>query len=89
MRCRVPSHAETLLDGTALAVKHCHDNSHAQEDRDREKKVARKSLCLASVICVIFMVGEILGEFQRKALVRLSIITCHLPKGDAVANIAE
>lgn len=62
VHCRVPQHTETALDGTTVAVKHCHDNSHAQEDREREKKVARKRLCLASVICLIFMVGEILGE---------------------------
>lgn len=53
---------ETPLNGTTVTIKHCHDNSHAQEDREREKKVARKSLCLASVICLIFMIGEILGE---------------------------
>lgn len=45
-------------------VKHCHDNSHAQETREREKKVARKRLYVASVICLLFMIGEILGESQ-------------------------
>lgn len=70
MLCRVPNHMETLLDGTTLLVpsKHCHDNSHAQEDREREKKVAKKRLRLASVICLIFMVGEILGEARSFVL---------------------
>lgn len=57
-----PSQEESLKDGT-LSIKHCHDNSHSREDREREKKVARKRLCVASVVCVIFMTGEILGEF--------------------------
>lgn len=64
----------------AVGIKHCHDNSHAQEDREREKKVARKRLYVASVICLIFMIGEILGEslcfltfFHLKSLNPLSL----------------
>ncbi|XP_059206044.1 proton-coupled zinc antiporter SLC30A8 [Centropristis striata] len=49
------------IDATNGDIKHCHDNSRAQEDREREKKVARKRLYLASVICLIFMIGEIIG----------------------------
>lgn len=49
------------IDGNGV-IKHCHDNSHAQEDREREKKVARKRLYVVSVVCLIFMIGEILGE---------------------------
>lgn len=41
--------------------KHCHDSSHALEDREQEKKVARKRLYIVSTICLVFMVGEILG----------------------------
>lgn len=54
---------EAILErnGT-VGVKHCHDNSHAQEDRETEKKVARKRLYVVSVICLIFMIGEILGK---------------------------
>lgn len=57
----VPDQEAPQIDG-AVGIKHCHDNSHAQEDREREKKVARKRLYVASVICLIFMIGEILGE---------------------------
>lgn len=57
------SQEESLKDGT-LSIQHCHDNSHSREDREREKKVARKRLYVASVVCVIFMTGEILGEFS-------------------------
>ncbi|XP_077446675.1 proton-coupled zinc antiporter SLC30A2 [Stigmatopora argus] len=49
-------------------VKHCHDNSHAQEDREREKKVARKRLYVASVVCLIFMIGEIIGGYFAGSL---------------------
>ncbi|XP_075868109.1 proton-coupled zinc antiporter SLC30A8 isoform X2 [Nelusetta ayraudi] len=59
---------ETHLDGTTVAIKHCHDNSHAREDREREKNVARKRLCLASVICLIFMIGEIFGGYFAGSL---------------------
>ncbi|XP_073339977.1 proton-coupled zinc antiporter SLC30A8 [Pagrus major] len=59
---------ETLqIDGNGV-IKHCHDNSHAQEDREREKKVARKRLYVVSVICLIFMIGEILGGYFAGSL---------------------
>lgn len=41
--------------------KHCHDSSRALEDREKEKKMARKRLYIVSAICLVFMVGEILG----------------------------
>ena len=53
---------EALQMDIAGGIKHCHDNSRAQEDRDREKKVARRRLYVVTVICLIFMIGEILGE---------------------------
>lgn len=49
-------------------VKHCHDNSHAREDREKEKKTARKRLCVVSVICLVFMIGEILGGYFAGSL---------------------
>lgn len=57
----VANHEVSQVDVTT-GIKHCHDNSHAQEDREREKKSARKRLYVASVVCLIFMIGEILGE---------------------------
>lgn len=56
------SKQEAVQRDGASGIKHCHDNSHAQEDREREKIVARKRLYVVSVICLIFMIGEILGE---------------------------
>ncbi|XP_061616820.1 proton-coupled zinc antiporter SLC30A8 isoform X3 [Phyllopteryx taeniolatus] len=49
-------------------IKHCHDNSHAQDDREREKKVARKRLLVVSIVCLIFMIGEILGGYFAGSL---------------------
>lgn len=59
---------EALQIHGAGGIKHCHDNSHAQEDREREKKVARKRLYVVSVICMIFMIGEILGGYFAGSL---------------------
>lgn len=59
----IPGTEESQTDDT-LSIKHCHDNSHSREDREREKNVARKRLYVASVVCVIFMTGEILGEYS-------------------------
>ncbi|XP_056876831.1 proton-coupled zinc antiporter SLC30A8-like [Takifugu flavidus] len=61
------SQEEPLKDG-ALSIKHCHDNSHSREDREQEKKVARRRLYVASVVCVIFMTGEILGGYFAGSL---------------------
>ncbi|XP_076610966.1 proton-coupled zinc antiporter SLC30A8 [Chaetodon auriga] len=55
------------IDGTG-GIKHCHDNSRAREDREREKKVARKRLYMVSVICLVFMIGEILGGYFAGSL---------------------
>ncbi|XP_061672353.1 proton-coupled zinc antiporter SLC30A2 [Syngnathoides biaculeatus] len=59
--------APVKQDGTG-GIKHCHDNSHAQDDREREKKVARKQLYVVSIVCLIFMIGEILGGYFAGSL---------------------
>ncbi|XP_005151047.2 proton-coupled zinc antiporter SLC30A8 [Melopsittacus undulatus] len=41
---------------------HCHFYSQAYENRKREQHQARRKLCVASVICIFFMVAEITGE---------------------------
>ncbi|XP_030002323.1 zinc transporter 2 [Sphaeramia orbicularis] len=62
-------HNEQVMERNgSVSVKHCHDNSHAQEDREKEKKVARKRLYVVSVICLIFMIGEILGGYFAGSL---------------------
>ncbi|XP_064204491.1 proton-coupled zinc antiporter SLC30A8 [Anguilla rostrata] len=49
-------------------ISHCHDNSRALEDREREKKQARKRLYIVSIICLVFMVGEIFGGYFAGSL---------------------
>ncbi|XP_033980953.1 zinc transporter 8-like [Trematomus bernacchii] len=63
---------EALQIDIAGGIKHCHDNSRAQEDRDREKKVARRRLYVVTVICLIFMIGEILGGYFAGSLAVLT-----------------
>ncbi|CAL8299325.1 unnamed protein product [Lota lota] len=55
-------------DGIGGGVKHCHDNSRAKEDRERERKVARERLYVVSAVCLIFMIGEILGGYFAGSL---------------------
>ncbi|XP_024154031.1 zinc transporter 8 [Oryzias melastigma] len=50
------------------SVEHCHDNSRAQEDRETEKKVAKRRLYVVSVVCLVFMVAEIVGGYLAGSL---------------------
>ncbi|KAL4629831.1 zinc transporter 8 isoform X1 [Arapaima gigas] len=56
---------ETVQNG---GVNHCHDNSRALEDREQEKGQARRRLYIVSVICLVFVVGEILGGYFAGSL---------------------
>ncbi|XP_054048707.1 proton-coupled zinc antiporter SLC30A8 [Rissa tridactyla] len=47
---------------------HCHGYSRAYENRKREQHQARKKLCVASVICIFFMIAEITGEYIAGSL---------------------
>ncbi|XP_032298780.1 zinc transporter 8 [Coturnix japonica] len=47
----------------ASQAYHCHGYSQAYENRKREQHQARRKLYTASVICIIFMVAEITGEY--------------------------
>nr|XP_009682382.1 PREDICTED: zinc transporter 8 [Struthio camelus australis] len=48
-------------DTEANPAYHCHSNSQACENRKREQHQARQKLCAASVICIFFMIAEIIG----------------------------
>ncbi|XP_051948919.1 zinc transporter 8-like isoform X1 [Xyrauchen texanus] len=60
--------SESLSSGEMKDGKHCHDNSHAQEDREHEKKIAKKRLYIVSAVCLVFMVGEIIGGYFAGSL---------------------
>ncbi|KAG7458271.1 hypothetical protein MATL_G00236360 [Megalops atlanticus] len=61
----VPGNDPEQKDGGA---KHCHDNSRALEDRERERVQARKRLYVVSIVCMVFMIGEILGGYFAGSL---------------------
>ncbi|XP_069634685.1 proton-coupled zinc antiporter SLC30A8 [Haliaeetus albicilla] len=47
---------------------HCHGYSQAYENRKREQHQARRKLCVASVICIFFMIAEVTGEYIAGSL---------------------
>ncbi|NXS51580.1 ZNT8 protein, partial [Brachypteracias leptosomus] len=47
---------------------HCHGYSQVNENRKREQHQARRKLCVASVICIFFMIAEIIGEYIAGSL---------------------
>ncbi|XP_051519006.1 zinc transporter 2-like isoform X2 [Myxocyprinus asiaticus] len=68
---RLPSSGELYSPSDCLSSgdgKHCHDNCHIKEDRQHEKKIAKKCLYIVSAVCLVFMVGEILGGYFAGSL---------------------
>ncbi|NXG73495.1 ZNT8 protein, partial [Baryphthengus martii] len=57
--------AEVTEDNAAY---HCHGYSQAYDNRKREQHQARRKLCVASVICIFFMIAEIIGEYIAGSL---------------------
>ncbi|XP_062987395.1 proton-coupled zinc antiporter SLC30A8 [Elgaria multicarinata webbii] len=55
------NHHEEAEDPGSCSVRHCHTYSKAHESRKREQCKARRKLCAASVVCIIFMTAEIIG----------------------------
>ncbi|KAJ8399387.1 hypothetical protein AAFF_G00410990 [Aldrovandia affinis] len=49
------------------AGAHCHGNRMASRE-SREKKLARKKLCAASIVCLVFMIGEVVGGYLAHSL---------------------
>uniref|UniRef100_A0A4W4G634 Proton-coupled zinc antiporter SLC30A8 n=1 Tax=Electrophorus electricus TaxID=8005 RepID=A0A4W4G634_ELEEL len=66
---RLPSSGDLYnCNHTGQDNKHCHDSNHALENREREKQLARRRLYIVSVVCLVFMVGEILGGYFAGSL---------------------
>lgn len=43
--------------------EHCHEDSEARDLRDgRKRKKAMKKLIIATILCFLFMCGEIIGK---------------------------
>ncbi|XP_068189337.1 proton-coupled zinc antiporter SLC30A2-like [Antennarius striatus] len=49
-------------------INHCHDNNLAHEDRIKERATAKRRLYMACAICLIFMIGEVLGGYFAGSL---------------------
>lgn len=50
---------------------HCHGpGAVAREDRG-DKWIAKKKLYIASAVCLVFMIGEVIGKSQTSVLVRI------------------
>uniref|UniRef100_A0A8D0GI50 Proton-coupled zinc antiporter SLC30A2 n=2 Tax=Sphenodon punctatus TaxID=8508 RepID=A0A8D0GI50_SPHPU len=48
--------------------QHCHSSRTASDYYDSEKERARRKLYLASVICLVFMTGEVVGGYLAHSL---------------------
>ncbi|XP_014033087.2 zinc transporter 2 [Salmo salar] len=68
VECPCVSTDEIMQMEKGSNINHCHDNSKATEDREREKQLARKRLYVVSAVCLVFMIGEILGGYFAGSL---------------------
>lgn len=67
---KCPSPTAETGDRTAAAVRwhpvtatgHCHENDRASWTESREKQLAKRKLIIASVVSLVFMVGEVIGK---------------------------
>ncbi|XP_055490566.1 proton-coupled zinc antiporter SLC30A8-like isoform X1 [Leucoraja erinacea] len=57
-----------VTDGSSTTNSHCHNNSKTLEQRHHERKQAQRRLALALVICIIFLVGEVVGGYLARSL---------------------
>ncbi|XP_069771493.1 proton-coupled zinc antiporter SLC30A8-like [Narcine bancroftii] len=47
---------------------HCHYNSKSREQREVEQKQAQRRLAIALAVCVLFMIGEVVGGYLAGSL---------------------
>ncbi|XP_065166149.1 proton-coupled zinc antiporter SLC30A2-like isoform X2 [Atheta coriaria] len=57
------SHTKESIITTDLVNRHCHKDNTASVD-----KRARRKLIIASILCVIFMIGEVIGGYMSSSL---------------------
>ncbi|KAK1172639.1 zinc transporter 8-like [Acipenser oxyrinchus oxyrinchus] len=55
-------------DKDGILNNHCHDKNRASEDRKIEQKLAKQRLWMVSAVCMVFMVGEIVGGYIAGSL---------------------
>uniref|UniRef100_A0A8C5M269 Proton-coupled zinc antiporter SLC30A2 n=1 Tax=Leptobrachium leishanense TaxID=445787 RepID=A0A8C5M269_9ANUR len=59
------------LNGIELAqqgTQHCHSNRSQEGLHNMEKDRARRKLYVASVVCLLFMIGEVIGGYMAHSL---------------------
>ncbi|XP_078541691.1 proton-coupled zinc antiporter SLC30A8 [Lissotriton helveticus] len=52
----------------SIATYHCHNNTKAHEARQKEKSTAKRKLYIATVICLSFLIGELVGGYVAGSL---------------------
>nr|XP_056710664.1 proton-coupled zinc antiporter SLC30A8 [Euleptes europaea] len=55
------NHSKELVVSGSSSSHHCHDHTATQESRKRERQQANRKLYMASAMCFIFMVAEVIG----------------------------
>ncbi|RXN00645.1 Zinc transporter 8 [Acipenser ruthenus] len=55
-------------DKDGVLNNHCHDKNRASEDRKIEQKLAKQRLWIVSAVCMVFMIGEIVGGYIAGSL---------------------
>ncbi|CAB1335562.1 unnamed protein product [Coregonus sp. 'balchen'] len=50
------------------ATGHCHENNRVSWTESREKQLAKRKLIIASVVSLVFMVGEVVGGYAAHSL---------------------
>ncbi|CAL8391646.1 zinc transporter 2 [Gadus morhua] len=68
-------HPSTQNGGMAGTVKlqrpvglHCHGNKAMESEERGDKRLAVKKLCIASAVCLVFMIGEVIGGYLAHSL---------------------
>ncbi|GJQ66834.1 putative UDP-glucose:glycoprotein Glucosyltransferase [Trypoxylus dichotomus] len=59
----ITAHAKENIATTNMINKHC----HVSQSSDIDKK-AKKKLIIASILCVVFMIGEVVGGYLSRSL---------------------
>ncbi|KAK6490863.1 zinc transporter 8-like [Huso huso] len=55
-------------DKDGVLNNHCHVKNRASEDRKIEQKLAKQRLWIVSAVCMVFMIGEIVGGYIAGSL---------------------
>ncbi|XP_078094119.1 proton-coupled zinc antiporter SLC30A2-like [Mustelus asterias] len=60
------THVDTALE--QLEPRHCHSNQSSGDHKEVDKENARRRLYLASAVCLVFIIGEVIGGYLAHSL---------------------